>query len=690
MGRILKVVGLVAGALVVLFVAVLLAVGFLVDPNDYKDQITTAVNDATGRTLTLEGDLELRVLPSIRIALGEAELSNAPGFGNEPFARIEGAELSVGLLPLLTRRIDVRRASLSGLRLNLARNAAGTTNWDDLARGGDAGAAAGDAGGDGEGAGGQLDLEVGAVQIVDAEVAWRDAMAGQDWVLGEFNLDASDFGTDRAFPLAMSFTLAGAEITAAVESEMRASISLAENRYRLDDLSVLIDGEGPGWPGGAGEAELAFTSFVADLDAQSLVLDGLELEMLGLSVSGDLAGENVMDSLSLVGGIEIDEFDPRELMAVFGVEIETADADVLGRASASAEFYYGAAAMGLREMALRLDDSSLTGAAGMRGERFEFDLDVDAINIDRYLPPPADDEEAQAPDEGSIDEVDLPLDPLRNFVASGNLSLAETQFLGMTLTDANFALAAGNGRMTLTPTGSLYGGAVAGEISIVVQGEAARLALEAALTDVDMAGIGRDFLKTEALVGTGNVALDVAATGSQIGAIKRDLDGTASVAITKGAWLGIDVWHSIQRARAVVTGPEVPDLDEEPRTRFDRIAIAGNVEDAVMTTTEFVAVLPFAALSGSGTIDLLTYELDIRAGAQLVDGEVLQQDPVIAGYAGATLPLTITGSLDSPSVRPDIRTLLSERAREELREEVDEAVDEVREGLRDRFRNLVN
>jgi AsmA protein len=206
MGRILKVLGIVFGAVFVLFVAVLLVVGMLFDPNDYKDEITAAVSDATGRTLTLDGDLSLKLFPRIGIVLGAAELSNAAGFGEAPFARIEGAELYVGLLPLLSRRVEVDRASLSGLRLNLARNAQGVTNWDDLARtgGADAAAAPDDAA---AGGAGNVDISVGAIEIADAEVAWNDAAAGQDWRLSNFNLTASDFDPGQAFPLSIGFEL---------------------------------------------------------------------------------------------------------------------------------------------------------------------------------------------------------------------------------------------------------------------------------------------------------------------------------------------------------------------------------------------------------------------------------------------------------------------------------------------------
>ena len=68
MGRIVKIFGIVVGAVIVLFVAVLVAVGMMFDPNDYKDEITAAVARSTGRELTLDGDLELAVFPTMRIA----------------------------------------------------------------------------------------------------------------------------------------------------------------------------------------------------------------------------------------------------------------------------------------------------------------------------------------------------------------------------------------------------------------------------------------------------------------------------------------------------------------------------------------------------------------------------------------------------------------------------------------------
>ena len=61
--RTVKILAGLVGGIVVLFVAALLAVWLLVNPNDYKGRITTAVRQATGRELVLAGDIKLSVFP---------------------------------------------------------------------------------------------------------------------------------------------------------------------------------------------------------------------------------------------------------------------------------------------------------------------------------------------------------------------------------------------------------------------------------------------------------------------------------------------------------------------------------------------------------------------------------------------------------------------------------------------------
>ena len=60
--------------------AVLIAVVTLVDPDRFRPAIVAAVQQSTGRTLTLDGDVGLKLLPCCAVEVTQAALGNPPGF----------------------------------------------------------------------------------------------------------------------------------------------------------------------------------------------------------------------------------------------------------------------------------------------------------------------------------------------------------------------------------------------------------------------------------------------------------------------------------------------------------------------------------------------------------------------------------------------------------------------------------
>jgi len=677
MKRVLKILGVAVGVVVVLLVVAGVAVSLLFDPNDYKGEIAAAVKDATGRQLTLDGDLELAVFPTIRIAVGSATLSNAPGFGDQPMARIGSAELRLGLLPLLARRIEISQARLEGLELNLARNRSGANNWQDLGGGGTPQAQA-PAGG-GESAPTNLDLGVGAIEIENARIVWNDAATGSRWELTNFGMTAEDFGLGERFPLHMEFGLAGADVAVQLAADMQATITLADNSYRLDELAVTIDGSGAGWPGGPSKAKLNFDSLAANLADETLDLNGLTLEFLGITMAGSLSGQKLLSNLALTGAVDIREFAPREVLERFGVDVQTADAAVLTRASAKANLLYNSSQTGLRDMQLKLDDSTLTGRVALEGERLTYDLTVDDINVDRYLPPAEEASDAPA-DEGSLDAVDLPLEVIKTVDARGELKFGKAKFSGLTLTNVSLPLTAAKGTARLTPSASLYGGHFSGDISVAVSGNSANMTVQQNLDDVNLAALGQDLLGSQDITGTGDVRLKLATTGQNLGAMRRDLDGDVSFNVTKGSLEGIDLWFELRRARARLDGDTVPERgDAARRTTFSSLSATGVVDNGVLTNRDLNATLDFMSVDGNGTVNLLDDKIAFDLAAKMIDGPVLQSDPAMVKYAGKTLPLKVSGTIDAPSVLPDFSAILKQQV-----------TDDAKERVRDRLRGLLN
>ncbi len=685
MGGILKLLGIVVGAGLAIIVLAMIGLVLFFDPNDYKTEISAAVEQATGRQLSLEGDLELDVFPRLRISIGAAELANAAGFADGAFASIEGAGLAVGLLPLLSRRIEIDEARLDGLVLNLARDEEGQSNWQDMGGASAPESASPAPAGEDPTGGAALELDVDAIVIAQAEINWSDAVAGSQWQLGDFNLDATGFGPGTAFPLSVDFSLTGDEVEVAVAASMEATLGLADDRYRLEDLEVEIVGEGPAWPGGQGEVDLSFGAFEADLQAETLSLEDLALEMLGLTVTGTLAGRQLFSDLSLAGEIEFEEFDPQSLLETFDVELETADPDVLQRASISAELVYDANRMMLEDLELALDDSQLAGQLGLVGERLRFDLSIDSINIDRYLPPAS---EGAAEDAGSLDEVDLPLEALRTLSAAGQMNIDTAQFAGLTLSDVTFSFSADDGVVSMEPSASLYDGTYDGELTIRVEGDTATLSIAQRLTDIDAMPLGQDLMDAEMVSGTVNARLNLAATGSNLGEVRRQLDGDVTFALTDGAWEGVDMWYELRRARALFDRAPTPERDGPARTPFSEVSASGVLEDGVLTNRDLSGDLEFMTVTGGGTVNFVTDAMDFDLVAQFVDGPILQSDPEMADLAGDELPLKVSGSLSSPSVLPDFAAMIRAEAEEAIEERVEEERESLQERLEDRLRGL--
>ena len=119
--------------LVVLAVSTVLVVLQVVDPNDYKPQISALVEEKTGRRLDLAGDLQLTFFPWVGIETGPLSLSNAEGFGDVPMISADNARIRVKLLPLIKRRVEAGTVVLDAPVVHLLTAVDGRTNWDDLA-----------------------------------------------------------------------------------------------------------------------------------------------------------------------------------------------------------------------------------------------------------------------------------------------------------------------------------------------------------------------------------------------------------------------------------------------------------------------------------------------------------------------------------------------------------------------------
>ena len=123
---------LLSACLLGLLVIAVLVVTLLRIPLDlarYKPLLESGVSEALGREISVDGDIVVTTSLWPFFELHGLRIANPGGHGNGDLASMELARISVGLLPLLQRKVRIREFRVSGLALDLVRAPDGGGNW---------------------------------------------------------------------------------------------------------------------------------------------------------------------------------------------------------------------------------------------------------------------------------------------------------------------------------------------------------------------------------------------------------------------------------------------------------------------------------------------------------------------------------------------------------------------------------
>ena len=293
MAKPIKIVLAVIGVVLILVFGAVFAAAALFDPNDYRDKITEAVKKQTGRDLTL-GDIQLSVFPWLKVRVADVSFSNAPGFGTTPMAQVKEARVGVQLLPLLLdRQVQVSTVTLDGLRLDLAKDASGKTNWDDLVKPQDAPAAEKK-----QGEGVKVEsIDIAGVTLHEADIKYRDAQANQSYHLEKFNLETGALRPGQATDIEASLIAHDLVKKQSADLAFSATVlaDMVAQKATVDDLKLDVKAKGEGLDA---TAKLV-GNIAADLQHKKVDVDGLTLDfktaMKDLQAEGKLVGKVLAD-----------------------------------------------------------------------------------------------------------------------------------------------------------------------------------------------------------------------------------------------------------------------------------------------------------------------------------------------------------------------------------------------------------
>jgi AsmA protein len=321
-----------------------------------------------------------------------------------------------------------------------------------------------------------------------------------------------------------------------------------------------------------------------------------------------------------------------------------------------------------------------------------FDLAIDRFNLDRYLPParagagdgahPGGKARAGAGVSAGGAETPIDLSALKELNLKGALRIGELTASNVKAEKISMGLRAAGGRLEVNPlAANLYRGSLAGNAS--VNANANQFAIKSQLTGVAIGPLLRDALGKDLLEGAGNVALDLRTSGNTVGAMKKALSGSASLALRDGAIKGINLTEVLRRAKSLSGAKPTSEqaASDSERTDFAELGASFVIKNGVAHNEDLSGKSPLLRLTGSGDVNVGADSLDYLVKASVVATSAGQGGKELADLRGLTVPVHITGPLDAPKFRVDFGTAAGQAVRQRAEEKVKERLQDKLKGL---------
>jgi AsmA protein len=447
-----------------------------------------------------------------------------------------------------------------------------------------------------------------------------------------------------------------------------------------------------------GKAPLAVTLNTAgvhvDLAAQTVQVQPFQAVAGGAHLNGVLSGTGIPKAPKFSGHLTLAEVSPRELLPQLGVAVPiTRDPNVLQKLSFEAALQATTDSVTLSDLSLQLDDVIARGSLGLSpgsqsGEpkALRFDLEVDRVNADRYLPPkPAGKDKAAAK---ARQPTEIPIDLIRSLNVQGDLRVGEAVFAGIKFSKLRLGVNAHEGVMRLYPSqASMYGGSYSGDIRVDATGKEAKLSLDEHVSGIDFAPLCKDFFDTQRISGRGAATLKGTGVGRTTDDAVKSLDGSLDFNVANGALEGVDLWYEIRRARALIRREAPPPRTGPERTAFQTFKGSGVIKEGVLRNQDLVVDTQYLKIAGQGTFGLATQTVDYHLTANVL--RLPQEGAEAKDLVDASIPIVVSGTLGALKVLPDFEGYVKTQGKQRLEEEKKKLEEKVRDKLQDKLKGIL-
>ena len=521
-----------------------------IDVTEYKDQALAEVEKATGRKVSIDGDLDIALSLTPSIVVEGIRISNADWASTPDMLTIKRVEVQVGLMPLLSNEIDIKRFILVEPGLFLEKNKNGKGNWE-----------IGESSAEKESAegGSMAAVDIGKMVVRDLKLSYIDKIADKttELAIDRLNLETT---SDNMLKLKLNASLDGNDIL--VQGTMGSLETLFDNDNFPVDLSVDV-------------SDLA-------MKLQGSVAKPMEGKGLKLEMMADTANLNRLNGLAKS---ELPDIGPFSLKANLSDENN---------------------AYNLADLALTLGDTNLTGtlSADISKEtpKVTAKLKSQSINLVPFQPEPP--EETEKVERYLSDEA-IPLDGLKAANADISIDAAEVLTRQAKIQDFSTRVQLNQGKLNIKPLAmNLAGGKVSGNMKLDASGKTPSLVLNLEGKQVNLGELEQ--LKETLSGGSTDITLRLSGQGNSSQAIAGSANGKLLVQVGEAQLAQEEKKKGFLSSIAELLNP----FSKKDNAALQCAVINFNIKDGIATANKGIGVeTKQISVSGAGEINLKNEKL---------------------------------------------------------------------------------
>ena len=733
--KIVKYLLIACGGLIVVVGGVVAYIAATFNPNSYKPQVIQMVKDKKQRDLKLEGDIKLKFWPSIGADLGKISLSEFKS--DKEFAAVDSLRVSLKLMPLLSKKLVVDEVEIKGVRATIVKFKDGRMNIDDLLS-------------KEEKKQEQFEFDIDHVVVETAALTYRDEAQGAQYALSNVNLKTGRIAPNVPGKIDLSVTIQGnkPKVDISIALKTKLTFDLEQQVFSLQDMGLDAKGAAADINNlnvkatGGVLAKLKAGELTTDKLAVAMTgvsgknnLD-IKFDAPKLQITKDKAiGDKVTVAAKITGpggvtianvvlpSIEGTAAAFKSAGMTLDLDIKQGDQTIKAKVTSPLSGNFQTQQISLPQLGINVTatgpnlpgksiSGSLTGSASVNGSKQQvqanlagkvadstikavvsvngfvppgvtFDVDIDQLDLDRYAPQGGG---AQAGKGGGAD-APIDLTALRSLRANGKLRIGSLKASNLKASNVRLDFKANGGRVEVSPlSANLYQGSMNGALSVNAAEAVPSFAIKQNLSGVAIGPLLKDLANKDTLEGNGTVNLDVTTRGATVGALKRALNGGASVNLRDGAIKGIDVAGTIRNAQAKLgslKGQQTQAADKSQKTDFSEMSGTFAIRNGVASNNDLTMKSPLLRVAGAGDINIGEDSINYLVKASLVATSKGQDGRATSDLKGITVPVRATGPLAAPSFGLDFNAMLTDTVKQQAEEKIKGKLESLLGGKKD-------